>query len=193
VWLKDALESELVLNDLQRLTHEAAVLIVERSVNACAAEPDLRTLVESGCDRKHVLDLLVLVNSNELPERWLGFRDRAELRAVASKLRDVERAVRTIRPHLGMLKRLANEWPPFATFSILQPALESYRTLIEFFAESDEPTPDIPRELLVAHVVERTGRPCDKEIAGLIAALPGHGGYTAEAHAKWRQRRGLAG
>jgi hypothetical protein len=190
-WLRQQLESEYVLHELKRLNHGARSALVEHFLKENDAEVHLQSLVQKGCNRRHIIDLLVMMDSDDVPPRWLGMRSRVELKRAVAKLREAEKIVRSIQPKISIVTNLSHTWAWFALFPLLPNLLESYCTFLQFFADSDESHPDAPRQLLVAHVMEQVGTPCDKEVAALIAALPGRAGYSAEAHAKWRNRQDI--
>ena len=190
-WLREQLKHEYVLHEMKRSNHGAGSTLVEHFLKESDTEGHLESLIQKGCDRRHIIDLLVMMDSDDLPPRWLGMRTRAELKRAVTKLRAAEEVVRSIQPQISIVTHLSTIWGWFALFPLLPRLLDSYGTFLQFVADSKESHPDAPRQLLVAHVVERAGTPCDKEVASIIAALPGHAGYSAEAHAKWRSRQDI--
>lgn len=188
-WLRGYLKDMHVMDEIERITYEeGSRWRIEQLLKGNGAEQSLEQLVEKGCDRDHIIALLTLVDSDQVPPRWFGFDDRDALRRAIRQLRDAEQVVRRVQQHMWLFRRMADEWPWFAVFPVLPGALENLCSFLDMSAEAEEGKSDIVKELLVIHVVERTGSPCDKEVACLIAALPGHGGYSVEAHRKWRSR-----
>jgi len=173
---------------MNRLVQEASSWRIEQLLKSNGADLHFARLIEQGCDRNHLMLLLTMVDRDDLPPRWLGFRSRSELKSAMRKLESTAEAVRVIQPNITGFRSLSGEWPWLAMFPVLPALLHSYHTFIELFANSEESHSDVARELLVAHVVERTGLPFDREVAGIIAALPGRAGYSIEAHSKWRSR-----
>jgi hypothetical protein len=190
-WLREYLENQYVMHDLKRLNHKARTKRVEYYLKESHAQDDLTRLAQKGCDRRHIVNLLALMDGTDMPPRWLGFRNRAQLKRAVAKLQEGERVVRTVQPNISLFNGLSAAWAWFAFFPILTQLLESYGSFLKFFAESPEAQSDIPRELLVSHVIKRAGLPCDKEVASMIAALPGRGGYSVQAHTKWRSRHDI--
>jgi len=186
--LREMLEMEHVLRNIDRTLADASARRMEELLTEKGADVDLQRLVTEGCDRAHVIQLLVGLEGNLQPPRWLGFGNRNELANAIKKLEQADTVIGVVQPNLRLLSYLSNVWPWFAMFPILSSLLQNYQTLLRFVAESTESSADVARELLVAHVIEKTGAPFDKEVAAIIAALPGRGGYSEEAHSKWRRR-----
>ncbi|HEX2833491.1 MAG TPA: hypothetical protein VHW00_10775, partial [Thermoanaerobaculia bacterium] len=75
-WLRECFSNEHVLLQLKRLNHDARSELVPHTLTESGAHAQFDQLVARGCDRRHMIDLLVLMDNNELPPRWLGLRNR---------------------------------------------------------------------------------------------------------------------
>jgi len=186
--LRAMLEMEHVLQGIDRTLADMSARRIEELLTEKGADVDLQRLVTVGCDRAYVLQLLVGLEGNLQPRRWLGFGNKSELANAIKKLEQADTVISVVQPNLTLTSHLFNVWPWFAMFPMLSSLIQNYQTLLRFVAESTERSGDVVRKLLVAHVIENTGAPFDKEVAAIIAALPGRGGYSAEAHSKWRRR-----
>ncbi len=186
--LRQSLQAEYTLREMQRVVVELSTWRIEQLLKDADAGRHLQRLQDEGCDRQHLLYLLAMVEKNELPERWLGLKSRSELKTAMKKVADAMHVIRTVQPSIWLCRTLARDWAWFAMFPMLETLLQSYLSFLALFGDSKEAIPDVSREFIVAHVVNRTGTAFDHQVAALIAALPGHGGYSTEAHAKWRSR-----
>ncbi len=189
VWLRQQLQAEHVLQSIARLNFENARTRVTHLLAKSRADICLKRLAEEGCDRNHIMNLLTMILLYEVPPRWLGFDSRRRLLLAVKTLRNAAEIVNTVEDQASLVRPLLSLSPWFAMAPLLPSLLDKYCDFLIFFADSKERKQDAFRELLVAHVRYRTNTYFDNEVASLIAAVrPESGGYSAEAHSKWRAR-----
>lgn len=91
--LREHFQTMNALHNMEQITFEGRRWLTEHHLKERGADEHLDRLVEKGCDRGYLLDLLGMMDSNYLPPRWLGFDDRDELKRALTKLRDAQQIV----------------------------------------------------------------------------------------------------
>jgi hypothetical protein len=186
--LRERISITLALRDIDRITHRTKASIIEEHLRDNDASTSLDDLVALGCDRAIIITALSRMIDGERPSRWLGLASRHELETAINKIRKAQETTEQLHPSINAFRHLTDQWEWLATFPLLPAILNSYAAFLQFHAESEESPRSVEKELLIAHVWSQTGSPHDKQVATLIASMPGNAGYTTEAHAKWRSR-----
>jgi hypothetical protein len=172
----------------------------ERILKENGALPDLQALARFGCNREGLISVLEIAGLAD--DSWttrLGRgMDRRKFLSIMEQIRECANLIaRLNRSELIHTLSVELRDPWFA-------ALHNRPTLPErlrYYAQSFELLPKVfgPRRrnredswkaLLVAQVLEDTGRPHDKQVSALIAAVLDLRKYSEQAHGKWRRNHG---
>ena len=170
----------------------AGVLIRKRE-----AEGDLDRLVNKGCDRARLLvDLGNLLFDPADLDTWEGLigYDREGTRKALGTVRDAATAIDRIQRSLigkCMVRKWMVQYPEFREFSVLPERLRFFADSWELISKEAKPRKNLAATTiiwqLVQHVIEKTGRPRDREVSALISAIRNKP-YDENAHRIWRNK-----
>jgi hypothetical protein len=176
-------------------TPELARLLAEVCLVESGAQEDLDQLVALGCDRKRLLfDLGNLLREPHELDSWeglVGFKPK-QTQTVLKRIRTCADEIEHIQTSL-MGEALIRSSAKFRELSTLPAMLQQFALAWDAVTKSVRPRNRLAlntiMERLVQHVIERTGKPHDREVSALIDALrPAKKPYDETAHRVWRSR-----
>jgi hypothetical protein len=163
---------------------------VEQRLDEWGARGDLETLVEAGCDRAEILNILRILDSQFVDDSWerlTGLKQK-ELRSAVQKFRDCADRIDGLnsRP----LMWAASVYGPRGNPDLckIPGLLRVYADILKFEIENSGPRQKSRQNTCKALLVDialRCGKPYDKEVAGLIGAALGRE-YDTKNHSEWR-------
>lgn len=173
---------------------------IERRLTVNQASSDLGRLVDLGCNRDELLDLLVYIGPyaeiEDSQEALTGFR-RSKLKTVLKRMRTCADEVELLLS-LGHTESLLCGGPP----SPLEKELPWVPTNLRLYADYVESimddsslhprshfTRNIALSQLVLVVKAATGKYRDKEVSALVSAVLGRPNYGELAHEQWRSEQ----
>jgi len=183
---------EAELHDLLKQSPRLAMMFVEMLLRRTPqAQKTLARLVDKGCSRERILfDLGNLLRDTDL-DTWkglLGFNGKQTQAALRRMRKTADELERINASLMGEAVRYSH---PKLQFAVTLPdAIRLFAKLWEKVARGVTPRKRIllntVKRRLVQHVIDSTGRPHDREVSALIAAVTPQSTYDEVAHRMWR-------
>jgi hypothetical protein len=168
---------------------------IERVLKDYYVLPDLKALVDDGCDRTRVVALLSLSFLTDESWKALVGMELRQLKTAIEKIKSCADLIDDLNHSELVTRAFDAHDPSFA--EIRQPPtlpdrLNEYAKAIEEQTLNQGPTHktwlDAWKAQLVAMVLEGTGREHDREVSSIIAAVL-RCEYSEKAHQAWRLER----
>ena len=173
---------------------------IEQILKECGALGYLESLVREDCDRDQILAMLVTLQRCPQIDAWefLAKTDLQTLKRKIAKIRNVARDIERLNSTFLSAFRTSLGFSFQEKFQRIPFILEWYATVLDvqrgFFGPKQHPMEEAAKAHLVLTVEITTGKPHDKEVSGLIAAVMNRPNYSEGDHGQWRynHRRNLA-
>ncbi len=166
---------------------------VERTLKDHAVDADLEALVDAGCNRNQILDLLQLAFlADESWERQVKKMDLRQFKAAITQIRDCANIIDRLNE--STLVRRASTELAIPQFVSLRQSPTLAEQLREYAGKMDL-LRAVPRAktgmhtwkaLIVTVVTKHTKQPHDREVSSLISAVLPKSNYSLAAHVAWR-------
>jgi hypothetical protein len=163
-----------------------------------SARKEFTLLVDRGCDRKYLLDLLAYLvrcdTTFDTHERLTAFPTKTRMTALKRMRQcaeDIERLNRSRVSQFGRNEPLLVQSDGSSAFDSLPGQLRAMADCVERLSRKLPPRKHLhqrlAKALLVSHVTLQIKKPCDQRVASLISAALDKADYDAVRHRQWRR------